>query len=205
MVENVPGFNLPKLKDVNTKGYGSGDKNQVSAWSEVRTFSTRNTKNSEPVAQGGNAKKAPEGSVERFKQLDTDGDMHLSKKELVDNAIKEYVANGYELNEGSIDDILANIANNVKEFGGEDGELNIDEYRAMVEAQIKKKEAHQTKVDEITKMKEASQNNSIDQPEKNSAGYSGTVTGTVTSDIYTNGEKTGEIEYKYEEDVSFEE
>lgn len=200
MVENVPGFNLPKLKDVNTKGYGSGDKNQVSAWSEVRTFSTRNTKNSEPVAQGGNAKKAPEGSVERFKQLDTDGDMHLSKKELVDNAIKEYVANGYELNEGSIDDILANIANNVKEFGGEDGELNIDEYREMVKAQLSKIETHQAKVDEITKMKEASY-----PPEKNSAGYSGTVTGTVTSDIYTDGIKTDEIEYKYEGDVPFEE
>ena len=192
------GVNYNSRKKVKTQGYGSGGKNQVAT-------SSTSTQNSGSVAQGHNAKKAPEGSVERFKQLDTDGDMHLSKKELVDNAIKEYVANGYELNEGSIDDILADIANNVKEFGGEDGELNIDEYRAMVEAQIKKKEAHQTKVDEITKMKEASQNSSEGRPpEPNPAEYSGTVTGTVTSDIYTNGKKTDEIEHKYEEDVSFE-
>lgn len=167
----------------------------------------RNLQNTKIPNEEKSTQPSDKALVDKFKQLDTDGDMHISKKELVDSTIKEYIKNGYELKEGSIDDILADIANNVKEFGGEDGQLNIDEYRTMVEAQLKKIETHQAKIDEITKMKEESQNNDTKPPEKNSAGYSGTVTGTVTytSDIYTNGIITDKIENKQEVNVPYEE
>lgn len=71
-----------------------------------------------------------------FRALDHDGDLHVSIDETLRHQVDEYVRTG-ELPEGkTIADFLADIQAAVEKHAGDDKQLNIDEYGALVKSGV---------------------------------------------------------------------
>ena len=100
-----------------------------------RTGQTESTGN---VYQHGAAVENPDDPVTQFKKLDKDGDLKVSAQEYTDSIVEEYVSNGHQLPSGY--DNIAEFINakyeEFKKFAGKDVSMNIDEFRAMVEARL---------------------------------------------------------------------
>lgn len=75
--------------------------------------------------------------VERFKQLDKDGDLKVSADEYINDFIDDCRSNGYGAKPGqNFADIIAEKYEEFKKFAGEDVSMNIDEFRNMVEERL---------------------------------------------------------------------
>lgn len=100
-----------------------------------RTGQTESTGN---VYQHGAAVENPDDPVTQFKKLDKDGDLKVSAQEYTDSIVEEYVSNGHQLPSGY--DNIAEFINakyeEFKKFAGKDVSMNIDEFRAMLEARL---------------------------------------------------------------------
>ena len=71
-----------------------------------------------------------------FRALDHDGDLHVSIDETLRHQVDEYVRTG-KLPEGkTIAEFLMDIQNAVEKHAGEDKQLNIDEYAAVVRSGV---------------------------------------------------------------------
>lgn len=82
-------------------------------------------------------KTASDNIVDRFKQLDKDGDLKVSADEYIKDFIQDCWENGYGANPGqNFADIIAEKYAEFKRFAGEDVSMNIDEFREMVLAQM---------------------------------------------------------------------
>lgn len=82
-------------------------------------------------------KNTSDNIVDRFKQLDKDGDLKVSADEYIKDFIQDCLENGYGANPGqNFADIIAEKYAEFKRFAGEDVSMNIDEFREMVLAQM---------------------------------------------------------------------
>lgn len=82
-------------------------------------------------------KNTSDNIVDRFKQLDKDGDLKVSADEFIKDFIQDCLENGYGANPGqNFADIIAGKYAEFKRFAGEDVSMNIDEFREMVLAQM---------------------------------------------------------------------
>ena len=71
-----------------------------------------------------------------FRALDRDGDLHVTIDEILRHQVDEYVRTG-QLPEGkTIADFLADIQAAVEKHAGDDKQLNIDEYGAVVKSGV---------------------------------------------------------------------
>ena len=102
-----------------------------------RSGQTESTGSSNASQQGAAVENSND-PVTRFKQLDKDGDLKVSAQEYTDSIVEDYVSNGHALPSqyDNIADFINDKFKEFKKFAGKDVSMNIDEFRAMVEARL---------------------------------------------------------------------
>lgn len=102
-----------------------------------RSGQTESTGSSNASQQGAAVENSND-PVTRFKQLDKDGDLKVSAQEYTDSIVEEYVNNGHALPSqyDNIADFINDKFKEFKKFAGKDVSMNIDEFRAMLEARL---------------------------------------------------------------------
>lgn len=105
--------------------------------------------------------------VDRFKQLDRDGDLKVSADEYIKDFIEDCLKNGYGAIPGqNFADIINEKYAEFKKYAGDDVSMNIDEFRAMVEARMNEVKNSETQKKPDSKDEQGT-----------------TLSGTVTSEI----------------------